>query len=1318
MVRAGLKEECLHEYTSCRREFLDEILSIFALPTFMRSEFKIRQWIRTLWVAERILLPNERRLCERVFEGSIPAEDTYRALPRIDELRFRHSLGIFGNMLYLSYGLQATVPDSGIHRITRDVFHYLEMIVKHGLSEGIMVDPEEYNSPSKHVAKITEMLESSLEANSKNYHNPALGYVFIINNWRCMELGAINRGLGLILGNSWLGQITTKIEKNLQLYGRSSWNMIVDFLKLDINESEPNVELLKEKLHLFNEHFDEICINQSSWFVFGGQLRKQIIESIENILLPAYGNFLGRFQDFLGKQAYEYIEYGMFDVQDRLNNLFLMPKVWSFVCFISSIVGLLCYALSSPFNNLFGNWSWWKILLYIVFSIIISLAVLFAKALQHSTSPWLEAHMAFFILTITTVYSFFFDKEVKGKPDAYSLISFAAFAIMSLGLSKLSHFGFEVDLLYFFSGLLTLQLMKIKLWLVIVGVSFSYSLIILRSTLDPGPRNEYIGVQDGDQGDIENGLHPRSQGIRGSASEVDSAQAIIIGTSNVHLGGDEASLENENIAFLVTQVSSDSQGNIVGDSDNKQLNPLPPSYLSSRKDKNWIAEKKEREQAQLREQNISSLIELLSTQRSISRHVRIPRFGSFKPVIDSCTAIEKERIGKILIARFTGRIEALKRKNGTVISTISKHVDRFLKASVVDEDQILVSQIDRDDNLVVDGLVFDDKDNIVGDLGETAKMMVMLGIEEECCRPYCSWRREFLKECLSAVGLQMQELNMEDTDKMENNQCWIKALSIAVRILFPNERRLCDLVFGRFTTSADFTFTEVCTELVTHLMSIANALANSFRKTLEELMYEFELVFCGQYSKSLNREARRIGGSLAIFVDSENLFTDGGGRLLAITHEVIVYLCHNSVEKNSIFQPALEGMLSPYVQVSRITRLFERTLKAISKNYNNSSLGYVFILNNRSYIQQEVSLHGLEPIGYDWLQKNKRKIEKNLQLYSKSSWNKIVDFLKLDINESEPNVAAQLMKDKLRSFNEHFDDICNDQSMWFVFGDQLRKQIIELIENMLLPAYGNFIGRLQDFLGNHAYKYIEYGIFDVQDRVNNLFLLRKNTVFIMPIETPKVWSFVCFVSSVVELVCYALNFSFNNLFRKWIWWKILLYIDFSFFSIIIFLAVWLAKPREGSTSPSVKVNTAFLVMLTTSVFSYYFDKEVKGKPDSYSLATSAAFAIMSLGLSQVTSDLGLITSTISVSEGVSVISSTFFVPLWTLYLKVCILDPNSIGAHVIDIDSGRHDSASQIMSHFERLKKENGNLINTISNHVGEYLKANVVSEDQRTRFW
>ncbi|KAG4382958.1 hypothetical protein AAZX31_14G184800 [Glycine max] len=169
--------------------------------------------------------------------------------------------------------------------------------------------------------------------------------------------------------------------------------------------------------------------------------------------------------------------------------------VWRYVGFVSTILGLLCYGLSSSFNSLFGEWSLLKIFLYSVFSLFICLWSLFPKVWQYSTSLRLKAHLAFLVLTITSVYSYFADKVVNRKPDAYSLISSAAFAIVSLSLSRQTECGFEVDFLYFFLGCLIVQLLKIKLALVIVGVGFSYALIILRSSLYTTPYQN-LGVQD------------------------------------------------------------------------------------------------------------------------------------------------------------------------------------------------------------------------------------------------------------------------------------------------------------------------------------------------------------------------------------------------------------------------------------------------------------------------------------------------------------------------------------------------------------------------------------------------------------------------------------------------------------------------------------------------------------------------------------------------------------------------------------------------------------------------------------------------------
>ncbi|KAL2317430.1 hypothetical protein Fmac_031306 [Flemingia macrophylla] len=567
--------------------------------------------------------------------------------------------------------------------------------------------------------------------------------------------------------------------------------------------------------------------------------------------------------------------------------------------------------------------------------------------------------------------------------------------------------------------------MKVKLWLVIVGGSFSYSLIKLRYTLDvhvPLIRRdlELHVVEE----DIESGS---LLSARSSASQV-----IITCTSN-STSQTDVPLQNEDLTFLATQFDSDSR-----DSDNMEVD----SSLSNRKYNSWRIE---RELAQQREQRLCSFIELISSASSIIGNSRFSSAAIFLPLINSCTVIEKERIGKILIARFVTRIKALKKKNNSVIKMISKHVETCLKANVVDIHTIPVPQ--RDENLVVDVLRYDDVDNTFCDLRGTARLMVMAGFEEECCAAYCSWRREFLNESLSAFGL-MQGQDVEKRDKI---QCWIKAFKVAVRILFPNERMLCDWVFGRFISSSDFAFAEVCTELATCLLSTADALANFIPHTLEELIH----------------------------------------WLLPVTLELTNFIRFNSAETTSGLKVDSDGMISPSVHMFRLTRLFERSLKANSKNYNNLISVYVFILNNRSYIDIETNIYSMPPIANSWLRKNKRKIEKYLKLYQRSSWTKILNILKLDINESERNAAAKLMKDKLRSFNEHFDDICNDQSTWSVFDQGMRKRMIKSIEEILLPAYGNLVGMLQDFLGNHAYEFIKYGMIDIQGQLNNLFLVRE-----------------------------------------------------------------------------------------------------------------------------------------------------------------------------------------------------------------------------------
>jgi len=149
-----------------------------------------------------------------------------------------------------------------------------------------------------------------------------------------------------------------------------------------------------------------------------------------------------------------------------------------YLCSGSSIVGIFFYALNS-LNQHFGKWNIWTLIIYAVLCFLILFAICLAYILENEQKLLLQTHLVFFVLELTTSYSFF-NEELDGKPNVCNLISSASFSIMSLCLSKLSHFGVQLDLLNFYCILFTLQLMKINWYMFFVEKVFNYFLIMLR----------------------------------------------------------------------------------------------------------------------------------------------------------------------------------------------------------------------------------------------------------------------------------------------------------------------------------------------------------------------------------------------------------------------------------------------------------------------------------------------------------------------------------------------------------------------------------------------------------------------------------------------------------------------------------------------------------------------------------------------------------------------------------------------------------------------------------------------------------------------
>ncbi|KAI9074849.1 hypothetical protein K1719_043157 [Acacia pycnantha] len=101
------------------------------------------------------------------------------------------------------------------------------------------------------------------------------------------------------------------------------------------------------------------------------------------------------------------------------------------------------------------------------------------------------------------------------------------------------------------------------------------------------------------------------------------------------------------------------------------------------------------------------------------------------------------------------------------------------------------------------------------------------------------------------------------------------------------------------------------------------------------------------------------------------------------------------------------------------------------------------------------------------------------------------------------------------------------------------------------------------------------------------------------------------LSCVVGLLCYSLSSSFKSLFGEWNPTKIVLYLILSY---IISVVVFAAKSRLSVVS-NLKPHVEFLVLMLTSLYSFFADRFTKGKPDTWSVVSSVAFALTSLSLS-------------------------------------------------------------------------------------------------------
>ncbi|GAU44392.1 hypothetical protein TSUD_246180, partial [Trifolium subterraneum] len=276
------------------------------------------------------------------------------------------------------------------------------------------------------------------------------------------------------------------------------------------------------------------------------------------------------------------------------------------------------------------------------------------------------------------------------------------------------------------------------------------------------------------------------------------------------------------------------------------------------------------------------------------------------------------------------------------------------------------------------------------------------GFEKDFSVVYNSCRRECLDKCLNRL-FSLEKHNIEEVHTIpwkeleDNIESWICASNVALKMLFPGERQLCNRIFFGFSSVADFSFLDICKGWTIQLVTFVDAIVTRSHsperlfkilevfQTLCDLIPEFESLFCDQYSVSLINEAMTIWKRLkesikSIFMELQCLIsqdqvnvTVNGGGLHPITQYMMNYLGVVCQSRRTLEQVFEDSSFSGTIH--RIMDILESNLEIKSKCYEDPSLRYIFLMNNNTYIVQMTKDNELGTIlGYDWLQKHALKV--------------------------------------------------------------------------------------------------------------------------------------------------------------------------------------------------------------------------------------------------------------------------------------------------------------------------------------------------------
>lgn len=239
---------------------------------------------------------------------------------------------------------KTAVLDGTVHPLTSYVINYVKFLFDYQSTlKQLFQEFENGTESDSQLASVTmrimQALQTNLDGKSKQYKDPALTHLFLMNNIHYMVRSVRRSEAKDLLGDDWVQRHRRIVQQHANQYKRTAWAKILQCLSVQGltssggggsvatdggNSSGVSRALIKDRFKVFNIQFEELHQKQSQWTVPDTELRESLRLAVAEVLLPAYRSFVKRFGPLVenGKNPQKYIRYSAEDLERMLGEFF------------------------------------------------------------------------------------------------------------------------------------------------------------------------------------------------------------------------------------------------------------------------------------------------------------------------------------------------------------------------------------------------------------------------------------------------------------------------------------------------------------------------------------------------------------------------------------------------------------------------------------------------------------------------------------------------------------------------------------------------------------------------------------------------------------------------------------------------------------------------------------------------------------------------------------------------------------------------------------------------------------------------------------